>query len=175
MRNYKKISLFFLICSLAMPVQAFAVSTTVTIGSKASVTPTIELMVQGQKESELRFGNIAPSAASETVSGPMTMKVEVKSNTGERYQVTQNLANPLQNETGVAIPLENLSFTSRSENAGGTITEAPTKLISNHQTVYISDAQGKSATILIDYTLNVPANQAPGNYSATITYTASTL
>lgn len=154
---------------------ASAASTTVTVGSKASVAPTIELIVQGQKDSELRFGDVLPSASGESTTGPMTMRVEVQSNTGERYQVTHHLNNPLQNESGIAIPLENLSFTSKSSHSKGTVYESPVELTPEQQTVFISDAAGMGDTVFIDYSLKVPAKQAPGNYSTTITYTASTL
>ena len=133
-----------------------------------------ELAVSQSADSELRFGNVR-SSSTPTEVGPFIIKVDVTSNTGERYQVTQALNGPLQNTSGDKISAENLKFKTSSAKSVGTTVQALEALTVQSQTIYLSDNLGSSDTISIDYMLTAPAFQPPGDYSALLTYTASAL
>jgi hypothetical protein len=160
----------FIVCA---PSQAATKS--VTAASKATVVSTLELTVSQQGSSELKFGNLVPSAIDPTVAGPLQVRVDVQSNSGERYQVVQHINGPLTNgQTGQITP-ENLKFTSLAMKTTGMVVSTLTPLATTSQLIFTSNTNGTSDTILLDYTLVVPPGQAPGNYSAQITYTVSTL
>ena len=156
-------------------VNAFAASKTVTANSSAVIGSVLELTVSGQGRSELRFGNIQPSGTAPVEAGPVVMIVHVESNSGERYQVTHATSGPLQNPDGYRIELENLKFKTSALASNGTVVSSLTPVSLAPQVVFTSDLEGSSDTVQAEYTLTIPANQPPGDYSTFLTYTASTL
>ena len=165
--------LFFLVF-LGFSGDLYAASKNVTIYSKASVPNTLELALSQNGQSELRFGSV-PSTSSPSVLGPLIIHLNITSNTGERYQVTQQLSGPLRNLDGNQIGVENLKFKSSSSKAVGTVVSTPVSASASVQTVYVSDGLGSSDHLSIEYTLTAPPNQAPGDYSAPLNYTVAAL
>ena len=171
--------IFIFLVSLAcllvsLPTTLLAASKTATIRSQAHINDMLELTISSSGASELRFGNIRSSPNS-IKTEPITIVVSVISNTGQRYQVSQLLNGALENAQGDRILPEHLQFTTASENLTGTVISDPTGLIPGPQTIFISNSAGSSETIRAQYTLSPPPYQAPGNYSALLTYTASAL
>ena len=148
---------------------------TVVANTTAYIAPLLELAISQTGQSELRFGNIRPSAIDTTQVGPITLLIDVKSNTGDRYQVIQTINSALENSEGDKIDLSNLRFKTSSIKSNGIAIASPTPVSASSQIVFTSDAQGTSDTISAEYTLTVPASQAPGDYSALLTYTVSSL
>ena len=105
----------------------------------------------------------------------MTVKIRVTSNIGETYQVTQSISNSLENAQGDQLSLENLKFKTTSALSTGTTVSTLTPVTRSPQTIFVSDPGGASDTIQAEYMLTVPASQAPGDYSAILTYTVSSL
>ena len=174
----KKLSSVLIVLSLSLFVlwsQAFAASKTVTTDARASVGSILELTVSQQGQSELRFGNIMPSALGPQEVGPVVMMIDVKSNSGERYQVTQAVNSSLQNSDGNQIDITNLKFKTASSKSNGTGVDSPAPVSASSQIIFTSDSQGTSDTITAEYTLTVPSSQAPGDYSTLLTYTVSSL
>lgn len=161
---------FFVLLAAVSP--ALAASKTVTVDSHASIATTLELKVSGAQSSELAFGNVNPTTAT---AGPVMMIIDVDSNSGAAYQVTQTLNGSLRNTAGDQISPDHIKFTSSSTSSIGTVVSNPTEVSSSPQTVYVSDSKGTRDTIAVEYTLQVPPNQAPGSYGSSLTYTASTL
>ena len=154
---------------------AFPETKSVFTDTSASIGPILELTIAQEGQSELRFGNIRPSAIDTTEVGPMIMLVEVKSNSGERYQVTQTINSALENSEGNKIDLDHLKFKTSSLKSAGIAVSSPTTVSASSQIIFTSDAQGSGDTIQAEYTLAVPPAQAPGDYSALLTYTVSSL
>lgn len=175
----KKFYFSIALCSIAFIVapclSLHAASKTVTVDSHATIGKMLELAVSQDGKSEVKFGNIMPSAIDPTVAGPIKVMVDVKSNSGERYHLTQTIAGSLENNQGDKIAPENLRFTTSSLKTRGEVVTAPTPVSAGAQPIFTSDLEGRSDTVTAEYTLIVPAGQAPGNYSTLITYTVSTL
>lgn len=167
--------LLIFLWALYSPVQVQAALKSAAADYKATITPILELTISQTGQSELKFGDISPSSSGPTAALPKIIVVEVKSNTGERYQVTQKLAGPLQNAAGDGIELENLKFRSRSEGGSGNPVTDLTPATDSAQTVFVSDNAGTSEVVSIEYELTIPPTQAPGDYSSFLTYTASSL
>ena len=174
----KKLSvalIFWLVSSLPLLSPAFAETKTVSTNAMASVGSILELTISQEGQSELRFGNIQSSAIDTKEAGPVVILIDVKSNTGERYQVTQNINSALENSEGDQMNITNLKFKTSPSNSNGTGIGSPISISTASQVIFTSDDQGASDTIKAEYTLTVPPAQAPGDYSALLTYTVSSL
>jgi len=172
----KKRSLILLVVFIAVfaaSSSASAASKSIYSTSKARIATILELTIAQQGQSELRFGDIRPSAIDSTEVGPMQMAVAVQCNSGTQYQVSQAISGGLVNANGTQMPAGNLKFTSSPTKTTGTGVGTLTPMTGSSQIIFISDANGTSDTVLTDYYLTVPPNQEPGDYSANITYTVS--
>lgn len=169
-----KVLFFALFYAFFGALAAQAETRTITADSKASISPILELSISQQGQSELKFGNIRPSAIETVQAGPVTIIVQVNSNSGERYQVTQAVGSELSNADGETIPSSNLQFKTSSAHGGFPISTL-TPVSDASQIIYTSDTAGNSDTISAEYTLSVPESQAPGDYSGLLTYTVSSL
>ena len=69
--------------------------------------------------------------------------------------------------------LDQLKFKTTSSKLKGSTIDSPMPVSASSQIIYTSDVEGASDTISAEYTLTVPASQAPGDYSALLTYTVS--
>lgn len=113
------------------------------------------------------------------------IKISITSNKKTPYSVAQSLVNPLQNEEGFKIPDEQLTFvTSRVDE-----TRAQQEIVGKlkfekeeavfksgkDMTLYVSDAQGKGAEIIVKYKLKITADQRAGKYRSEVKYTVSEL
>ena len=156
---------------LASPVRSE--TKTLITDSKAVIGPVLELTISQQGQSELKFGNIRPSALGPTEAGTVLMIIDVKANTGERYQVTQVMSGPLENAEGRKLGLEYLKFKTAGSKSNGAGIATPTNVSASAQVIFTSDANGSSDTITAEYTLTVPPSQEPGDYSSLLTYTVS--
>ena len=148
---------------------------TLITDSKAIIGAVLELAVSQKGQSELKFGNIRPSALGPTEVGPVLMVIDVKANTGERYQVTQVMSGSLENAEGRKLGLEYLKFKTAGSKSNGAGVASPTNVSASAQVIFTSDANGSSDTITAEYRLTVPPTQEPGDYSANLTYTVSSL
>ena len=103
------------------------------------------------------------------------MLIDVKANTGERYQVTQTMSGPLENPEGHKLGLGNLKFITSSSKSHGTVISIPTHVSPSSQVIFTSDNMGSSDAISAEYTLTIPPSQEAGDYFANLTYTVSSL
>lgn len=166
--------IFVILGCLGVISPLYAASKTATIRSEAFIKDILELSVSQTGQSQLSFGNVESSSSPQEL-GPLRVTLIVTSNSGERYQVTELLSGPLANSNNDEIAVENLKFSSTSERSPGTGVPSPIPASTSSQTVFISDSVGSSDTINVEYMLTAPANQPPGDYSMTLTYTTSAL
>ena len=142
--------------------------------SAASVGPILQMTVSQNTDSELKFGNIIPSALGPTQAAPQIITIDVQSNSGTKYVVTQVANGALDNGRGDTIGLENLRFrTASGTTAGAAVPDLTPMTAGAAQTIFTSNDQGESGTIQAEYQLSVPSSQAPGDYSTFITFTVS--
>lgn len=165
---------FFLFSSLLAGV-AGAETKTVQAASKALILPILELTVSQQGDRELSFGDIMPSGLGPIQAAPKSILIEVHCNSGEKYQVTQSVNGELENASGETISLDNLKFKTTAGNSTGHVISDLTPVTRGTQAIFTSDEQGRSESITAFYQLTIPSSQAPGDYSALLTYTVSSL
>lgn len=128
----------------------------------------IAITPQDQRYS-IDFTDLKPSA------GPRLNEVliEVKSNLGRPYQVTQNVLSELVNSKGDKIPAQNFSLqTLAVENTKGNL-KIPSKVAveKGNALLFISDSNGSADKFKVIYELICPVDLMAGNYSSRITYT----
>ncbi len=115
------------------------------------------------------FANLKPS------DGPRLNEVliEVRSNLGRPYQVTQNVLSELENGNGDKIPAENFSVQTLTENntKGSLKVNSKIPVEKGNLLLFVSDPDGSADKFKIIYELICPKDLKAGNYSSRITYT----
>ena len=115
------------------------------------------------------FANLKPS------DGPRLNEVliEVKSNLGRPYQVTQNVLSELENSNGDKIPAKYFSLQTFSvDNTKGSLKIASKIPVEKgNALLFVSDNNGAADKFKVIYELTCPADLRAGNYSSRITYT----
>ncbi len=115
------------------------------------------------------FANLKPS------DGPRLNEVliEVKSNLGRPYQVTQNVLSELVNSTGDKIPVKNFSLQTLAvgDTKGLLKVAAKTPVEKGNLLLFVSDPNGSADKFKVIYELICPPDLKAGNYSSRITYT----
>ena len=115
------------------------------------------------------FANLKPS------DGPRLNEVliEVKSNLGRPYQVTQNVLSELASNTGDKIPAKYFSLQTLSvDNTKGNLKIAnKIPVEKGNVLLFVSDTNGSADKFKVIYELICPADLRAGNYSSSITYT----
>lgn len=102
--------------------------------------------------------------------------IEIQSNVGRQYQVSQQLPAQLTNTGGASLPPKH--FTLRLEDMGtkGNLRfTQPTEVKAGEMVLFISDKDGSSDRFKIIYELAADADVAAGNYMGSIVYTISEL
>ncbi|MCX5694398.1 MAG: hypothetical protein NT014_04640 [Candidatus Omnitrophica bacterium] len=99
--------------------------------------------------------------------------IEVKSNLGRPYQVTQNVLSELVNGNGDKIPVENfLVQTLAANNTRGNLKITNKVAVGKgNLLLFVSDPNGSADKFKITYELTCPPDLRAGNYSSRITYT----
>ena len=115
------------------------------------------------------FANLKPS----DVPRINEVLIEVKSNLGRPYQVTQNVLSELENGNGDKIPAANFSVQTFSVNntKGSLKVSSKIPVEKGNLLLFISDSDGSADKFKVTYELTCPAGLKAGNYSSRITYT----
>jgi len=99
--------------------------------------------------------------------------IEVKSNIGRPYQVTQNVLSELINSTGEKIPDKNFLIQTLAVNdtKGKLQIVDKVPVVKGNALLFVSDNDGAADKFKVIYELTCPVNLKAGNYSSRITYT----
>ena len=128
----------------------------------------ISISPQDQRYS-IDFANLKPS------DGPRLNEVliEVKSNLGRPYQVTQNVLSELVSSKGDKIPAKYFSLQTLSvDNTKGNLKIASKIPVEKgNALLFVSDTNGSTDKFKVIYELICPVDLMAGNYSSRITYT----
>lgn len=132
----------------------------------------ITIYPQNQK-GVIEFLNLTPTAPAQT----NVMDIEVKSNTGKQYQVTQNMLSDLVSKDGEAIRAQ--YFTLRTEaiddTKGMLKFPAAGQVNKGYTVLFVSDKKGSPDKFRVVYTLAPSRDIKSGDYSTKITYSLSEL
>lgn len=155
---------------------------------RLTIRPTLMLRVVptgSRGGSDLDLGTFYPGdyGKSPSINDFRAIILAVTTNLGFRYQIFQEASGPLQTDDGHTIPVKSFQvFTiGGSQTKGRTLhPEIPTPVTETPIVLFTSDEQGSSDFFTAGYILDpdqgrLPADQAAGVYTTTITYTVAVL
>ena len=130
-----------------------------------------ELMITPEnKQGVLRFEALKPKEPPKT----NEVTVEIKSNLGKRYQVTENVYSDLIDKQGNIIPPGFFVLRTKSLDTKGTLRFLDRQGVKKGDAaLFISDEKGSSDKFKIIYELTIPADVPAGDYSTRISYSLS--
>ena len=155
---------------------SFAESDSKTVRVSATILPRLELSITPDTGQEIAFGAIRQPARGEEAAQSVKVNVNVFSNLGRPYHVTQMIRRPLTNVEGRTIPDAQFRVTTRDASRGQLGSPQPTPLAPGAATtLYTSDERGKSEQFFADYTLTVTPQTPAGEFDTEIVYTVTSL
>ncbi len=116
---------------------------------------------------EIEFRDLKPQGA------PRTSEVilEVSSNTGKPYQISQDISSGLVNKEGLEITAKYFTLRTENINAKGNLKFLNKQEVKKGNTIlFVSDSEGAPAKIKVIYELTSPMDLSAGDYSANVTY-----
>ncbi|MFA5276141.1 MAG: hypothetical protein WC417_04525 [Candidatus Omnitrophota bacterium] len=116
---------------------------------------------------EIEFHDLKP------LGQPKTSEVilEVTSNTGKPYQISQEISGGLVNKEGVEIPAKYFTLRTENVNAKVNLKFLEKQDVKKGNTIlFVSDGEGTPAKIKVIYELTSPMEIMAGDYSANVTY-----
>ncbi len=134
------------------------------------IKPVFDLEVDTPFTQGLYFRNL--ESAKVPVKKEVT--ISVNSNLNKPYQIIQNIKEPLMNDEGKTLPIENLKLKiEKPQREPGNINTAGSGFVSCEQgstTLFLSDNRGRATKFTLIYSLKIPPETKPGDYFTNISY-----
>ena len=149
------------------------------------IAPVFDLTITPEMGGAIKFRNIKPGRQPEPARSEVV--IEIKSNVGKKYQVSQKILSDLStSKQGKIMPPEYFTFrTGPIDNTEinkdvvkikGVLRFPKNMVISKEDTaIFISDEKGSPDRFKVIYELNVSLDVEPGDYSANVVYSISEL
>jgi hypothetical protein len=141
-----------------------------TLGLEIENPSVFDLIVTPETGGIIKFRDIRPLQPPKR----SEITVEIKSNMGKRYQLSQKVLSDLTTKEGYVIPEKYFTLKTVSLDAKGTIKfpdRVPVK--KGDSVLFISDQEGSSDKFTLIYELSIPADYRAGDYSTRIVYSLS--
>ena len=156
--------------------RAFAESDSKSVQVTCTILPRLELSVSPDTGDQIAFGVLEQPAPGETANRSVKVQLNVFSNLGRPYQVTQLIRRSLATPEGLAIGDEQFRVLTAGSARGQLGTSEPVAMVPGvAATLYTSDERGKSDAFSADYTLTVTPQTPAGEYGTEIVYTVTSL
>ena len=169
------VSFIGLACVIGAPL-SFSESDSKVVRVSATILPRLELSISPNTGESIAFGELEQPAPGDTRSRSVTVTVNVFSNLGHPYQVTQLVRQPMTNPQGHLIPDEQFRITTLGTARGSLGAMDATPITPGASTtLYTSDDRGKSDTFLAEYTLTVTPQTPAGDFNTEVLYTVTSL
>ncbi len=129
-----------------------------------------DLIITPSLGSAIEFRNLKPRVPPQS----SEVLIEIRSNTGKPYQISQEVTSELVNKEGVTIPLRNFTVKEESVATKGTLKFLrPTELKMGSSTLFVSDHAGSADKFKVIYELDPPPDLKAGDYATHVTYSIS--
>ena len=129
--------------------------------------PIFNLKVTPETEGVILFKNLKPLQPPKI----NEVTIEIETNLGKPYQVSQKIISELVNKEGDKIPLKHLSLRTESINTKGSLKYPKDTVVKRGEMVlFVSDSNGSSDKFKVIYKLEAPLNLKPGDYFTRIVY-----
>lgn len=134
----------------------------------AFIEPEISLSVRPATGERIDFGRVPSGDSGMRYSRPVDVEVEVFSNLGRPYDVTQHLRRPMSNRDGARIPEGHLIVGPAQQQVSPETFVG--KSADQLQVIMQSDHSDRQT---VSYQLRVPPRQSPGRYAGTVVMTVT--
>lgn len=138
---------------------------------RIEVEPIFYLNVKPQQSDGIHFGDFRDGKNKET----SQMALDVQTNLGKPYQVSQIVSRKLTNETGDAMSGGSFLYSVRNPKTGTSEAPFPDAVKEGTALLFTSDNAGSAEEIIVDYELKIPTDAKGGNYSSDIKYSVTSL
>ncbi|MDD5259499.1 MAG: hypothetical protein PHD29_05985 [bacterium] len=137
-----------------------------------SIGRIFDLIVTTGEGSGIRFNNVPLDKRPQH----SEILIEIQSNVGRQYQVSQQLPVKLMNSEGASIPPNYFTLRLEGINTKGTLRfTRPTEVKTGEMVLFLSDQTGSADKFKIIYEFTADTNVPAGNYAGSIMYTISEL
>jgi len=120
----------------------------------------------------LRFDNLKPQEPPRI----SEVNIEIRSNIGKPYQVSQNITSLFTSKEGKTIPKEYFILKTEAAQIKGKLNYADkTDVRLGEMTLFVSDDRGSSDKFKVIYELSIPPDLKAGDYSTRITYSITAI
>jgi hypothetical protein len=135
------------------------------------VLPVLSLSVEPEAGASLslHFARLAPGQASDA----HTLRVEVRSNVGQAYEVYQELAHQLISDDGRQLPLDTLLCSTSGDASGRLMMAQDTPVPVGKSSLYQSDEAGRPSEFAIRCRVQIPPDAAAGVYRSSLLVTVT--
>lgn len=132
-----------------------------------------ELVITPEEQrSAIEFRDLKPSEEPKE----STVTVEIKTNIGRQYQVSQNVFSELSDKEGKVYPSKYFTMRQESISTKGKLKYLAKSEVKKGDTVlFVSDAQGSPDKFKLIYELNTSWDIKAGNYSSRVAYSLAEL
>lgn len=139
-----------------------------TMGLEIEIEKLFDLVITPQDEKGvLEFRNLKPKDPPKQ----NEVTIEIKTNIGKQYQLSQKVISDLTNKEGNVIPSDYFTLRTEDLDTKGTLKFPQQVSVQKGETVlFISDTQGAADKFKLIYELTCPADVKAGDYSTRITY-----
>ncbi len=139
-----------------------------TLDIEIAVERVFELVIQPQDQKySIQFTDLKPTQPARR----SEVVIEIKSNIGKPYQVSQDISMDLTNKEGKTIPSSYFSLRTERMDSKGTPKFANKEEVKRgHTVLFVSDAKGSADKFRIIYELACPQDAPAGDYSANATF-----
>ena len=138
---------------------------------EVEIEPIFDIVITPQNEtSTIEFKDLKPREPPKK----NEMNIVIKTNTGKKYQVSQNVYSQLTDKEGNTIPAKYFTLQTEPIDTKGTLKFTQRTEVKKGDTVlFISDDKGSADNFKVIYELAYPMDIKAGDYSTRITYSLS--
>lgn len=143
----------------------------INVPVRLEVQPIFNLEVEAVDGSQLNFGTFKADSSPQE----RQVRLKVYSNLGEPYQVSQVVSRKLTNADGTPLPAETFTFHALGAKIGRSLVPTPAPVKEGETPIFVSDSKGSPESLVVHYTVNMPATAKAGSYNSDIKYSLTTL
>ena len=167
--------LVILWCLMILPCYASSKSESRTLQIHVNVEPVFLVDVAPKTGGDtLEFGTVKLIPEMEARTEEVSVDINVLSNMGVPYQVSQVISGPLVNPEGETLSFESLMIEANDALLGRGNIPNLQAVTPQGELLFESNAEGESDRFTVNYLLKIPPLQSGGDYRANLVYTIAT-
>lgn len=143
----------------------------INIPIRFEIEPIFSLETKIEQSNGLNFGSFKTGEENEI----RQVAIDVRSNLGQPYQVSQVIPRKMMNEKGASLNDDYFKVKVEGPQSGTVLISDFEPVRMGEAPLFTSDAQGSPETLVLSYNLTIPKNSQAGNYTTELKYSITTL